>query len=329
MNRALPLPSILLCGYERGGTTLLSEILRANGYESGFECGVLLADKPSDFVKIEPYFNMLLGGWKISEVTRREAIGGDFRHFYSTLIGAAFPESSASGYFDKTPIYMQHLGKCLSRTDFINKAIVITRDPRSVFVSMAKRLEPGIPVEEAVNKRLNYLVNRYISYFIGSIAHSTSKNVLFVPFEELCSREDAILKTIGFFVEGNVFAKRQKTSIFANVSSNVMDLSRISEFDNYLSPNLQKLILNRTRIASPFFMNVSERISLGDMHAETLNNINKILCNFDLPQTGMIIDGTYFEPMTYLLRYPDILAAKINPVKHFQRSGQNEKRIPY
>lgn len=328
MKCTLPLPSILLCGYARGGTTLLSEILRANGYESGFECGVLLADKPSDFAKIEPYFNMLLGGWKISADIRREAINGDFRHFYSTLIGAAFSASDASGYFDKTPIYMQHLGKCLSRTDFINKAIVITRDPRSVFVSMAKRLEPNISIEEAVTKRLNYLVDRYLSYFIGSIAHSNNENVLFVPFEELCSREDAILKTIGFFVEGKVFSKRQKASAFVNVSSNGMDLSRISEFDRYLSPSLQKLILNRTRIASPFFMNVSERISLGDMHAETLNNIKKILRNFDLPQTGIIIDGTYFEPMTYLLRYPDILAAKINPVKHFQRSGQKEKRIP-
>lgn len=45
----------LLCGYERGGTALLSGIFRANGFDSGFECGVLLADQPKDMSALQPY----------------------------------------------------------------------------------------------------------------------------------------------------------------------------------------------------------------------------------------------------------------------------------
>ena len=53
------LPEIILCGYERGGTTMLSELFRSNNYESGFECGVLMCKQPYDFVNYQPYFNKI------------------------------------------------------------------------------------------------------------------------------------------------------------------------------------------------------------------------------------------------------------------------------
>ena len=59
-------------------------------------------------------------------------------------------------FFDKTPIYMSELGKCLHKAPFMKKAIVIHRDPRAVFLSMAKRMSPGIPVNEAIEK--NYKI---------------------------------------------------------------------------------------------------------------------------------------------------------------------------
>ena len=53
------LPEIILCGYERGGTKMLSELFRSNNYESGFECGVLMCKQPYDFVNYRPYFNII------------------------------------------------------------------------------------------------------------------------------------------------------------------------------------------------------------------------------------------------------------------------------
>ncbi len=85
-------------------------------------------------------------------------------------------------------------------------------------------------------------------------------------------------------------------------------------------------ILEKTRLASPFFMNVSERANLGDMWAEKLFAIDQVLSNFNLPRTGMYVEGTYFEPMTYLLRYQDVLDKKMNPVNHFKSHGKAEGR---
>lgn len=318
---------VILCGYERGGTTLLSEIFRANGYESGFECGVLLAPSPQQFSNVKPYWDMLLNGWGISEETRARASERDFAGFYKVLCDAAFPDHGG-GFFDKTPKYMECLGTARSRAPFARKAVVIHRDPRAVFLSMSKRLSPTLGAEQAVEKNFTELTRRYLSYFTGSIAHLNSDDVLFVPFEELVSREDAWLKTLGLAIRGAPFIRRTARARFENVTSSAMDLGKVIEYDHLLGKALQDRILDATRLASLFFADPVSRAGYGGLWAETSGRINTILTRNDLPRTGMTASGAYFEPFTYLLRYPDVLAAGMNPVVHYTKNGIRERRRP-
>lgn len=316
---------LILAGFERGGTTLLSDIFRANGFESGFECGVLLGDEPRQMQKIQPYWDMLLTGWQISPEQRSKTINGNFAHFYNTLSATAFPDFDGP-IFDKTPKYMQHLGRCLERAKFVERAIVIHRDPRSVFVSMAKRLEPDAQIQKAVERQFPILKNRYLSYFYGSIAHLENPKVLFVPFEELVSREEAWMKALGLFVTGKPFENRFKQTRFENTAANGMQLGKIIEFQEFLDPEMQKAILEATAIASPFFAGPVERAAYGDLWANRWHKAKKRIQEHNLEPSGVYVDGEYFEPLTYLIRYPDVLDAGVNPIEHYKNNGKFEGR---
>ncbi|GKY88631.1 sulfotransferase [Sinisalibacter aestuarii] len=317
----------ILTGYEHGGTTLLSELFRANGFESGFEVGVLLGERPSDLRQNTDFWNLLLPGWNISEQIREQAVSGDFQDFYDTICEASFPDHSGA-FFDKTPRYMSALGQCMSRGPFIAKAVVIHRDPRAVFLSQARKLEPDLHVIAAVEKRFDMLRELYVHYFIGSVAHLTNPRVLFVPFEELVSREDTWLKNIGNFATGEPFVKRRGNSRFDNVTSSGMDPGKVVEFDRLLPVALQRRILDGTRLAAPFFAGPVERAQYGDLWQETITAARARLAAFGLPATGTSVNGTYFEPLTYLIRYPDVLKTGADPVEHFRRHGRREGRIP-
>lgn len=317
----------ILGGYERGGTTLLSELFRANGFESGFECGVLMVDEPRSMPSLQPYWDLLPEGWDIDDAVRQHAIQGDFQHFYETLCKEAFPEHKGR-FFDKTPKYMETLGRCMSRAPFLKGAVIIHRDPRAVFVSMSKRLSPELPAKEAIEKNFDLLKKRYLSYFIGSIAHVENPQVLFVPFEELVSREDAWLKVLGYFTTGIPFVTRKSNSRFVNVTSEKMDLGKVVEFDRLLPVDLQERILDATQLASPFFASPVERVRYGDLWARTLGLAKERLHAFGLAPLAVDVEGTYFEPLTYLIRYPDVLNAGVDPVQHFQKNGRLEGRLP-
>jgi hypothetical protein len=318
----------LLAGYERGGTTLLSEIFRANGYESGFECGVLMAEAPRNMPEIKPYWDMLLPWWKISEETRNEAITGNFKHFYDTLCHTTFPEFKGH-FFDKTPIYMSQLGLCMHRAPNLKGAIVIHRDPRAVFLSMSKRLSPDLLAEAAVETNFEQLTKRYLSYFVGCVTHVDNPHVLFVPFEELVSREDVWLKNIGNFTNGKSFSKRQGKPRYSNVTSAKMDLGKVMEFDGVLSKDLQTRILDATKLASLFFSDATDRANFGQYWHDIKDEADTIIHKYNLQRSIILEDGTYFEPFTYLLRNEDVRKAGINPVDHFFLHGKKEKRRPH
>lgn len=318
----------IISGYERGGTTLLSEIFRANGFESGFECGVLMARKPKEMYKIEPYWTMLLKGWGISEETRREAASGDFAHFYKTICKEAFPTHSGP-FFDKTPIYMSQIGLCLHRAPFAKGAIVIHRDPRAVFLSMSKRLSPELAPDDAVEQNFQQLTNRYIRYFEGCISHHKSPKVLFVPFEELVTREDSWLNIIGNFVNQKKFGARNAPPRYSNVSSKTTDLTPVHEYSELLSKSTQKKILEATKIASVFFADPIDRAKYAPFWGEIKESAEKIIKNHQLPNTLTLNNGVYFEPFTYLIKNPDVREAKTNPVDHFINVGTKEGRTPF
>jgi len=327
----LQLPSIVLCGYERGGTTLLADIFRNNGYESGFECGVLMCDTPKAFLKYKPYVDMLSTdlSWGIDSGEVETICSGNFENFYNQLISKSNPTIQESNkFFDKTPIYLSKLGRVLNRTEFINKACVIHRDPRAIFSSWAKRVETKKTIEQTVLAHLDKYCQRYIHYFLGCAAHFDNPNVFFVPFEDLCDRQEFYYKQIGLFADSEEFSPLGKKSRFSNVEGTGIDSSKAVEFEQYLSKDVQHKILKKTQLASPFFASKKERDRFGDCWNETYFKIQAVLSHYDINEIAYMVDGIYFEPLTYLLRHPDVLLANASPLTHYAEFGIKEGRCP-
>lgn len=315
----------ILTGYEHGGTTLLSEIFRANGFEGGFECGVLLGSTPAALPGISPFWERFPESWNVTHAQCEAAIAGDFAQFYDRLCADAFP-THRGGFFDKTPAYMQRLGLCLQRAPFAKGAVVIHRDPRSVFLSMARRLTPEVDPVEGITRHFDHLMTRYLTYFAGSYLHRDSARVLFVPFEELVMQEDLWLDRIGLFASGQPFRRRMTTSRFKEVSGSTMLPERVDDYARALPSALQERILTATALASPFFVGVRER----ETHAATWDTVRDQLKTqlqqFGLPEEGLWLGKDWFEPATYLLLHPDVLAAGVNPVVHYLQHGKAEGR---
>jgi len=320
------LPELILCGYERGGTTLLSELFRVNGYCSGFECGILMCRKPVHFPSYQPYSDMLAPGWGLDSLSLDSICSRSFEYFYSQLIAKAFPVQNDCKFFDKTPIYMKSLGSCMSRTKFIDKACVIHRDPRSVLVSWSKRQKGKQSVEEYILQNIDHYCQRYLSYFIGSIAHANNPNVLFVAFEDLVGQEESCANIIGLFARNKPFKTIKTNPSFNNVIGGGMKSSKLNEYKNFLSQDTEEKILDKTKLASIFFSKDVTNKAYMQYWVDVHLNITSILENFDIKNISYRVRGEYFEPFTYLLANKDVLEAKINPIDHFREYGFFEGR---
>ena len=100
------------------------------------------------------------------------------------------------------------------------------------------------------------------------------------------------------------------------------------ERDGVQMVSIQADGLDSTKLASRFFHDASDCIHYGEHWNSISANIKEILKKKNITQISYDIDGAYFEPETYLLRYPELIRAGINPLKHFQKNGKSEKRIP-
>ncbi|MCH8474840.1 MAG: glycosyltransferase [Opitutales bacterium] len=310
----------IVAGFERGGTTLVSDILRANGYESGFECGVLLAPSPREFGKIKPYSDWFLGQWGLPSDERDNFLQKDFFTFYDDLTQRAFPNFSGRGFFDKTPAYMKCLGDVLRRTEFVQKAVVIYRDPRAVFVSRAKREQTESRdenLEDFIGENLPILVSYYLTYFAGCISHRNNPNVLFLPFEGLCLRPQFWLRKLGLFLAGEPFVEKTLEARFPNVYGTSISPEYVFAFREFISKEMSDRILRQTALAAPFFA--------ADIHSEDyaypwLNFIEKArhcLRKYNLPEYNCAAGEFFFDPLQFLLKHQELLDGSRNPVSVF------------
>lgn len=328
-----PLPEIVLCGYERGGTTLLSQIFRENGFVSGFEVGVLMCRSPEEFMRYKPYCDMLHAGWGLGQrISLTELCQGSFEYFYKTLATTAYPRKIKQRFFDKTPIYMSRLGYVLQQTEFIKKAVVITRDPRAVFTSWAKRQLGDAPtpkaVEKEIKRRLSPYASRYLDYFAGCIAQRNSPNVMFVAYEALCLSPQPVLQAMGEFAVGQPFTLERMNHNYKNVYGDAISTDNVREFEHYLSQNTQRLILNATREAAPFFLRDGD-LSEHERSWDALRaSVDRVLRRYKISHSSEYLDGVYFEPETYLIRNRDVLENGADPRRHFLKYGKSESRKP-
>ena len=140
--------SFLICGLEHSGTTMASDLFREHPeVDSGFECGVLLCDNPSDFLTLTPFRNHMAVGWGINEEDLTYACQAvNFDGFYERLFerSSIIQTKKPKFVFDKTPRYVTQLIAVQSRLDL--PAIVLIKDPRSLALSDFKR--SGTKIEE-------------------------------------------------------------------------------------------------------------------------------------------------------------------------------------
>lgn len=273
---SIMLPSFIICGYERGGTTLLSELIRQQGYYSLFEIGVLMNKTPKDFLNYQPYLNNL--SKSLSNPTNtflKDICSGSFEEFYEKIFRYAKNKKlynhgeNVKGYFDKTPIYMSNLRNCLNRTDFIKKAVIISRDPRSVFISYAKRINANdhLSLEEKVLNNFSNYCQRYFKYYMGCRDYLDQDNVHHISFEKLCLHTNYEIKKLGQFIDGKNWSfNNDMKPMFNNVTNSSIDVKKVDEYEKYLGKKTQNMILSQLSQASKFFANLSDQ-SIYSVHA--------------------------------------------------------------
>jgi hypothetical protein len=127
---------LVVCGLERSGTTVVSELLRqVPGVDAGFEIGVLLGRTPREFLAIQPFSGNMLWNWGLTQDALAQCCDtGDFAAFYGRLLAASTVMRPGTGMiFDKTPRYLATLDDCMAKTPV--PFIVTFKDPRGTVFS--------------------------------------------------------------------------------------------------------------------------------------------------------------------------------------------------
>ena len=261
-NRTEPIAAIV-CGYERGGTTLLSQILRQHpSLSSGFECGFLLADDISKFPDIEPFATMIKPGWNINENDVEYICQADsWVEAYKRLQQRSPLCENGEGnkIFDKTPKYMEQLSSVMRKLPDV-PCIVLVRDPRAVLWSWAKRSE--LSVEKWAKHHLSRSCDRYNSYANGWLEASESdlsSRILLVQYEELCTSQIENSRKIFDFIdvgfEETFLEFSENTKRFNNVYGGQVSSEYLCEYENNFSDEICCEILDATGRFSKWFWN--------------------------------------------------------------------------
>ena len=245
----------IVCGYERGGTTLVSEILRQHPQlNSGFEGGLLFSDNPHDFRSLEPYVTSLKISWGVSDDDLEYICSGvNWQNVYTRLLEKSTKVDSKY-IFDKTPRYMEYLSDVLARVNV--PCVAIVRDPRALFFSWAKR--SGMSIDDWCKFHLSAAIERYQRYGRGFKNAWTiyPERILVVQYESLCEtpiiESKRIMTMIGLdfdqaFVQ---FVSPLKNIHEKNVSSKFM-----FEYKNHFGDKECSLIKSRLREFKTWFWN--------------------------------------------------------------------------
>ncbi|MFM7185302.1 MAG: sulfotransferase [Planctomycetota bacterium] len=122
----------IVAGFEKGGTTLVKDLLRNTGrMQSAFEGGLLLAARPAEGIP-EPYATQLVESWKLpADFLDRYRSCGSFDAGYRLLRDLSCRCHKSRPLVDKTPRYMACLADVLRRAPG-TPLVVVLRDPLQV-----------------------------------------------------------------------------------------------------------------------------------------------------------------------------------------------------
>ena len=243
-----PTIKFLVCGLEHSGTTMVSDLFREHPQvESGFECGVLLCERPQDFLTYEPFCNHMYVGWKIDQHDFSYACeASSFKLFYQRLFerSGIVKENNPTILFDKTPRYITQLGSVQSRFDL--PAIAIIKDPRSLALSDFKRSNQSIEkidqwYEKWKQPKIAYMRSAYAGYQYAW----NNPNCLVVRLEEICFNAKNTVMSIFEFVDINFETEflNLRHKRFGNTSGSSINVNSCMQFMDALPISIQQKIV--------------------------------------------------------------------------------------
>ena len=273
----------IICGYERGGTTLVSEIIRQHPKLDGrFEIGFLLADTPQNFRSLKAYVFNLKSRWGLNdEDVDYICQAPDFIEAYRRLIECSNLPDKEINIYDKTPRYMERLPSIMQRVDV--PVVCVVRDPRAVYYSMIKR-EPPKNLKLGRWRRLyRLLTHRFMPSLVRRITQSVFEfrrdrlhiiefcerylnraksyhqakqqypdRILLVQYESLClNQEDETRKIYDFLnldFDKSFLQFPTRPNLYVDRGGIRKDL--INEYRGNLPRWKEKAILRRTRSAA-------------------------------------------------------------------------------
>ena len=240
--------SFLICGLEHSGTTMVSDLFREHpDVDSGFECGVLLCEKPRDFLSYEPFCNHMVVGWGIDHRDFEMACDAStFEEFYSRLFlySSLIKEKQAGNIFDKTPRYITDLGRVQQRCD--RPIIAVIKDPRSLALSDFKRSKYSIDqidqwYEGWMEPKKAYMRSAYLGYQYAW----RNDNCFVVRLEDICfdarNTVGALYDFVGIDFKSEFLSLRSKR--FNNTSGSSISVGACMQFLDDLPVFIQERIL--------------------------------------------------------------------------------------
>ena len=239
--------SFLICGLEHSGTTMASDLFREHPeVDSGFECGVLLCDNPSDFLTLTPFRNHMAVGWGINEEDLTYACQAvNFDGFYERLFerSSIIQTKKPKFVFDKTPRYVTQLIAVQSRLDL--PAIVLIKDPRSLALSDFKRSRTKIEeiddwYERWKNPKRLYMRSAYQGYQYAW----GNERCKVVRLEDICFNAKETVRSMFEFVqlEFSYEYLDLRSKRFGNTSGSSISVNSCMQFMTELPNHIQSKI---------------------------------------------------------------------------------------
>ena len=238
---------LIVCGYEKSGTTLVNEILRRHPhFDSGFECGFLLADTPQQFNTVQPYYRYFKKCWELSKADMAYIFDapGWPECYRRTRERSPVIINKDTAMFDKTPIYMLHLSEVLAKVPNI-PCVVTVRDPRALFYSWARWSGHQDDSEQWVHDNLPQYFERYSSYAQGyeNALDQYADRITLIQFEALCNDPEyycrRIFESVGLEFKAEFMSFSSKFFVYGNTVSR----DYIYSYRDYLSDGLCDTIL--------------------------------------------------------------------------------------
>ena len=233
--------SCVICGLEKGGTTVLSELIRQSPSVDGrFECGMLLEEDPHKWVGTV-HARGIIDNWggtpaHLEAIVNQPTFRGRYK-VLQDLLGTNLP------LYDKCPVYLKHLNRTLYRANM--PAVVIIRKPWAVYASETK-MRHRYQVGDFCRK-----YNIYMEGLMSAMDRHPGR-IHVTSLEALCHNHLASMDVYAFLGlewDSSYFNFSAKHS---NVRSGGFDDSVITEWSGIISSSLMEYIEQQTKPATDY-----------------------------------------------------------------------------